>query len=226
LTIAGCPARAREQLGLRKPAKERARQLQGKLDVMGACRELAGALFRCQEELRQLVTREHRPLSARDVTLREGTEDGGGGVGGVDEAVEAREEARSLLLEEKKRRAATDPRKLAEYKQAFEAFLQEGQTKLPFGRLETLLRSLGFSELPEPILEAVRAKHGSRLGFRAIPECIATLPPPGPSLEERAQTAASVPKEAEHYSLAARRSREPWFHRPAHQLAQRLFVDR
>eukprot|EP01047_Picozoa_sp_COSAG01_P006825 COSAG01_NODE_251_length_20305_cov_5.846447_11_plen_87_part_00 len=62
-------ARAHEQLGLRKPAKERARQLQGKLDVMGACRELAGALFRCQEELRQLVTREHRPLSARDVKV-------------------------------------------------------------------------------------------------------------------------------------------------------------
>lgn len=56
-------AKAVEQLGLRRPAKEKARQIEGKLLVMATVKDLAQKLWDCQVELRNLIKEDQPPLS-------------------------------------------------------------------------------------------------------------------------------------------------------------------
>jgi hypothetical protein len=56
-------AKAVDQLGMRRPAKEKARQIEGKLLVMASVKDLAQKLWDCQVELRNLIKQDQPPLS-------------------------------------------------------------------------------------------------------------------------------------------------------------------
>lgn len=55
-------AKAVDQLGMRRPAKEKARQIEGKLLVMAAVKDLSQKLWDCQVELRNLIKQDQPPL--------------------------------------------------------------------------------------------------------------------------------------------------------------------
>ena len=55
-------SKAVESLGLRRPAKEKARQIEGKLLVMASVKDLSQKLWDCQVELRNLIKQDQPPL--------------------------------------------------------------------------------------------------------------------------------------------------------------------
>eukprot|EP01048_Picozoa_sp_COSAG05_P015930 COSAG05_NODE_1982_length_3748_cov_1.987942_1_plen_1054_part_10 len=153
-------AKAMELLGLRKPAKEKARQIEGKLVVMACVRDISAQLFDCQDELRRLVTQDHGPLADMPYFA-------------ADES-NSDSRAPSPLTNSvlpKQRQVETDPIKLAGHKEVFSLFA-EGADTVETSKLGAVLRALLLAPT-EAELADMQTKMGTTFSLGALEECIA-----------------------------------------------------
>jgi hypothetical protein len=114
--------------------------------------------------LRRLVTRDHRPLSARPVFEEQDTV-----------STAAQPTAQLAIEAPKPHRAGTtfDPAKVSEYKKVFDTFREEGSAAVASSQLGPILKALGFETDGE--LDGLRDKMGPTFSFGVLKEIMANV---------------------------------------------------